>query len=60
MNNSQLVTNAKIHFGSVARAGGVRYLDSTKSSDFVYFDGAEYFVNFTRMKRIANLIQNDY
>ena len=41
-------TNAKIHFGCMARAGGVRYLGSTKSSDFVYFDGAEYFVIFTR------------
>jgi len=30
----------------------------TKSSDFVYFDGSEYFVNFTRMKRITNLTQN--
>jgi len=53
------LTNAKIHFGCVARAGGVRYLGSTKSSDFVYFDGSEYFVNFTRMKRITNLIQNE-
>jgi len=24
------------------------------------FDGTEYFVKFTRMKRITNLIQNDY
>ena len=54
------VTNAKIHFGFVSRVGGGRYLGTTKSSDFVCFNGSEYFVNFTRMKRITNLIQNDY
>jgi len=35
-------------------------LGSTKSSDFVYFDGSEIFVIFTRMKGITNLIQNEY
>jgi hypothetical protein len=58
--NNNLPTNAKIHFGYVTRTGGVRYLVPTKSSDFVYFDGSEYFVIFTRMKRITNLTQNDY
>ena len=53
-------TNAKIHFGFVARAGVGAVFSPTKSSDFVYFDGSGYFVNFTRMKRITNLIQNDY
>jgi len=58
--NKKAITNAKIHFGYASRAGGMGYLGSTKSSDFVHFDGTEYFVNFTRMKRITNLIQNDY
>jgi len=39
-------TNAKNHFGYVVRAGGVRYFIPTKSSDFVHFDGSEYFVTF--------------
>jgi hypothetical protein len=39
-------TNAKNHFGYVVRIGGVRYFGTTKSSDFVYFDGSEYFVTF--------------
>ncbi len=60
MNKSKHTTNAKIHFGFVSRAGMSAVFSSTKSSDFVYFDGSEYFVNFTLMKRIANLIQNDY
>jgi len=34
-NINESPTNAKIHFGYVARAGGVRYLGTTKSSDFV-------------------------
>ena len=58
--NKLCPTNAKIHFGCVARVGDIRYFGSTKSSDFVYFDGSEYFVTFTRMKRITNLIQNDF
>ena len=53
-------TNTKIHFGFVARVGGLKYFSLTKSSDFVHFDRTEYFVIFTRIKRITNLIQNAY
>ena len=45
-NKIHCTTNAKSHFGGVSRTGGVRYLGTTKSSDFVYFDGSEYFVTF--------------
>ena len=47
---TQSLIKAEIYFGCVARTGGVRDLGSKKPSDFVYFDGSEYFVNFTRMK----------
>ena len=50
MINKHLVTNAKIHFACVARAGGVRYLDPQNLLILFNFDGLEYFVNFTRMK----------
>jgi len=60
MINKHLVTNAKIHFGFVSRAGGCGIWAPQNLLILFNFDGSEYFVNFTRMKRITNLIQNDY
>ena len=39
-------TNAKNHFGFISRVGVSAVFSPTKSPNFVYFDGLEYFVNF--------------
>ena len=46
INNKQSLTNAKNHFGMWLAQAGCGILAPQNHSDFVYFDGSEYFVTF--------------